>query len=112
MDNVVLVNGVTSQQLTETILKGVKEQLDELKKDFKPKEPTEYLTRKEVAKILKISLVTVHEWAKNGILKPYKMGNRTYFIRKEIEDSMVLSVQKPNDPLTMEGIDKVIDLLG
>ena len=73
MENAILVNGITPKELTETILKGVKNQLDELKKSYQPKEPEEYLTRMETARLLKISLVTVHQWVNDGVLKPYKM---------------------------------------
>lgn len=88
MKNATLVNGITSTELTETILNGVKNQLDNLKKGFQPKEPDEFLTRMETAKLLKISLVTVHQWVKDGVLKPLKMGNRTYFSRKELKETM------------------------
>ena len=40
---------ITPEQLREEILKGVKTEINELKKSFQPKEPTEYLTRNEVA---------------------------------------------------------------
>ena len=88
MDKAILLNNTTPEKLTETILEGVKNQLQELKKDFQPKEPEDYLTRKETAKFLKISLVCLHDWCNKGILKPYKMGNRTYFKRKEIETKL------------------------
>lgn len=91
MTDAILVNGVTPQQLTETILNGVKKQITDLKKDFTPKEPEDFLTRMETAKLLKISLTTVHEWANTKILKAYKVGNRTYFSRKEIESTLFSS---------------------
>ena len=88
MTDAILVNGVTPEKLTETILNGVRSQLNELKKDFTQKEPEDFLTRMETAKLLKISLTTIHEWANTGILKMYKVGNRTYFSRKEIESTL------------------------
>ena len=88
MDNVTLVNNTTPERLTEKILEGVKNQLQELKQNFQLKEPDEFLTRKETAELLKISLVCLHDWCNKGILKPYKMGNRTYFKRKEIETKL------------------------
>jgi excisionase family DNA binding protein len=94
MTDAILVNGVTPQQLTETILNGVQNQLEELKKNFTPKEPDDFLTRMEVAKLLKISLTTVHDWMNANILKAYKVGNRTYFSRKEIESTLFSSNSK------------------
>lgn len=85
MSNAILVNNTTSEKLTETILNGIKKELHELKKSYQPKEPEEWLTRKSTAHLLKISLVTIHEWVNKGVLKPYKIANRTYFNRREIE---------------------------
>jgi excisionase family DNA binding protein len=42
----------------------------------------------EAAKLLKISLTTIHDWSNQKILKAYKVGNRTYFSRKEIEQTL------------------------
>ena len=86
MDNTTLVTGTTPNQLTENIIQGVKKELEDLKQHYQPKEPEDWITRKETAKLLSISLVCLHDWVKKGILKPYKMGNRTYFSRKEIND--------------------------
>lgn len=70
--------------LANLIEEKIKIQLDELKKNFTAKEPEDFLSRKETAKFLKISLVTLHQWSNTGILKLYKIGNRTYFSRKEL----------------------------
>ena len=88
MIDAILVKEVTPQELTETILKGVKTQLDELKKSYSPKEPEDFLSRMETAKLLKISLTTIHDWSNQKILKVYKVGNRSYFSRKEIEQTL------------------------
>ncbi|MEL4306731.1 helix-turn-helix domain-containing protein [Joostella sp. CR20] len=80
---------VTPEQLQTTILEGVKKQLTELKKEFQPKEPTEYLTRTEVSELLKIDLSSVHNWSKRGILKPYGIGSRVYYKRSEVEKAIV-----------------------
>ncbi|WP_142785012.1 helix-turn-helix domain-containing protein [Changchengzhania lutea] len=80
---------VTPDELTEVIVKGVKHQLDELKKEFQPKQPTEYLTRNEVAKMLSIDLSTVHNWCKSKKLKPLGIGNRVYFRRVDVEAALV-----------------------
>lgn len=50
---------------------------------------SEYITRREVAKLFKISLVTVHDWTKKGILQAYKIGKRVYFKPSEVEKALV-----------------------
>ncbi|MEH6512058.1 MAG: helix-turn-helix domain-containing protein [Maribacter arcticus] len=84
MDSITQLHRTTPEKLTENILDGVRAQINELKKDFQPKEPDEFLTRKATSELLKISLVCLHDWCNKGILKPYKVGNRTYFLRNEI----------------------------
>ena len=79
---------VTPEKLQDDILKGVEEKLSELKKEFQPKEPTEYLTRKEVAELLKIDLASVHNWTKKGKLKAYGIGGRVYYKRTEVDASI------------------------
>lgn len=80
---------VTPEQLQDKIIEGVKTQLQDLKKHFEPKTPSEYLTRAEVAEMLKIDLSSVHNWTKKGILISYQIGGRVYYKRKEIESAIV-----------------------
>lgn len=70
------------------ILKGVKIQIDELKSQFQPKQPNEYLTRQEVAKMFNVDLSTIHNWCKSKKLNPLGLGARVYFLRSEIEASL------------------------
>jgi hypothetical protein len=80
---------VTPEQLKEAIIDGVKTQLDNLKTHFAPKEPTEYLTRKEVSDLFKVDISTIHNWTVKGILKAYSIGRRVYYKRDEIELAIV-----------------------
>mgnify|MGYP003866207273 CR=1 FL=1 len=80
---------VTPEQLQNAIIEGVKNQLNDLKKHFQPKEPNEYLTRLEVSQMLKIDLSSVHNWTKREILTSYQIGGRVYYKRKEIENAIV-----------------------
>lgn len=52
------------------------------------------MTRKEVADLFSVSLVTLHDWVNSGIIKPYKVGNRTFFKRSELLSVMELSNKK------------------
>jgi len=79
---------ITPQEFQESILKGFQEQISLLKADFQPKEPTEYLTRSEVAQLLKVDLSTIHNWTKKGKIKAYGIGNRVYYKRHEINQNI------------------------
>jgi excisionase family DNA binding protein len=49
---------------------------------------SDYITRKEAARLLKISLPTLHDWTLQGFLTSYKMGKRVLFRRDEIEAAL------------------------
>ena len=79
----------TPEQLQSEITAGVKHQLDDFLKHFVPKQPNEYLTRQEVAKMFNCDLSTIHNWCKSGKLKPLGLGSRVYFLRSDIEASLM-----------------------
>lgn len=78
----------TPEQLESEISKGVKAHLDEFLKNFKPQQPNDYLTRKEVAKLFNVDISTIHNWCRSGKLKPLGIGSRVYFLRSDIEESL------------------------
>lgn len=77
---------------TETdIKKWVKEAMQEYLLDFLQTEKTkssqgdDLLNRKEIARFLRVSLVTLTDWMKRG-LPSHKQGGRIYFDKKEVLD--------------------------
>lgn len=86
--NFQLIN-ITPDEFKNSILEGVQQQIDLLKAEFQPKEPTDYMTRQEVKELLKIDLSTLHYWTKKGKLKSYGIGNRVYYKRHEIEERLI-----------------------
>jgi excisionase family DNA binding protein len=70
-------------------IQNIKNELVNLRKSFQPKEPTEFLTRQEVASLLKIDLSSVHNWTKKKILQSYQIGGRVYYKRSEVECSII-----------------------
>ena len=53
---------ITPAELKELIRETIRREFIEFAKDFQTKEPTVYLTRKEVQKMLNINLSTLHHW--------------------------------------------------
>lgn len=90
MNNIQLIQ-VTPEELVTMISDSVKTQIQEIKFLFEgnnKKQEKEFLTRSETAKLFNVSLVTIHDWQKNGILKVYKMGNRSFFKYSELIDTL------------------------
>lgn len=87
MDAQIQLIQVSPQQLADLISENVNKRINDLfaKNEQTPHRESEaFLTRKETADFFKISLYTVHDWMKKGIIKPYKAGNRTYFKQSEL----------------------------
>lgn len=76
---------IEPQQLTEEIATAVKGQLQNFFNEFKHLQPDEWLTREDVAKLLKVSISTINNWKKAEKLISYGIGNRVYFRRSEVE---------------------------
>jgi hypothetical protein len=89
MKNSTLIHNVTHEEITR-LFKSLENQITELKQNFQPLQPPEYMTRSEVRDMLKINMATLHNWCKSNKLKPLGIGNRVYFLRAD-----VLSAIKP-----------------
>jgi hypothetical protein len=76
-------------EITSRVITEVKKEFTELKTQFQPIQPTEYLTRNEVKELLKVDLSTIHNWTKKGKLKSYGIGNRIYYKRLEVEQTFI-----------------------
>lgn len=89
--NVVQLHNVNPEEFKNAILNGVQEKLDAYQKSIESKKSTVYLTRKEVASLLGVSLVTIHDWCKKEILKPKRIGTRVRFKKEDIEKTLETS---------------------
>ncbi|WP_276388976.1 helix-turn-helix domain-containing protein [Eudoraea chungangensis] len=77
------------QDFKRELVKSIKEVLLSIEEQKKPKKSIDYLSRKEVASLLKISETSVYRWTKNGRLKSYGLGNRIYYKRHEIDECII-----------------------
>ena len=81
---------VDPEEFKNKILAGVEKLLKEFSEQFTPKQPEIWMNRKEVGEFLGVSLVTIHNWSKEGILKGYKIGTRVrFFKRSDIEQTLL-----------------------
>lgn len=85
---IIEMHNLTPEKLKEFISNSVSEAFSQYAKSPTPKkESTIWLTRKEVAEMLGVSLVTVHNWCYvRNILTPYKIGSRIRFKKAEVEE--------------------------
>jgi excisionase family DNA binding protein len=84
----IILQGLSIPGLIKLLSEVVEEKLLQLTKTEEPKSKTVYLSRVEVAEMLKISLPTLNEWSKLGTLQSYRIGNRILYKADEVEGSI------------------------
>ena len=78
-----LLSPVSLQELEELIKKCVQEGIaTETKAETKVHE--EFLTIKEAAEFLKVSLVSIHNWKREKNLPFYRLGRSIRFLKKDL----------------------------
>lgn len=90
MMNEILLNGISFDQLQESIKTIVSAELKNAVSELTTKreiEP-ELITRKETAEILGVSLPTLHEWTKKGVLPAKRIGSRIRYERTAVFDAL------------------------
>ena len=84
----IILQGTTPETLADLISANVKSQLDDLKKELQLKEPEQLLTREQTAKLLQVNLSTLWHWERKGKIQSFGIGNRRYYKRNEILESL------------------------
>lgn len=81
--------GITVDELKEELLQDLLEGIAKIRSEEEnSKRKDEYLTRKEVSQLFAVSLVTLNNWDRKGVLKPYRLGNQVRYKMSEIEESL------------------------
>ena len=88
-NSIIQLHSLTPQQLEEIVKKTIKEEVKELKENYEPKTPIEYLTRQQTADLLHIDLSTLWSWTNRGKLLAYSISSRVYYKRSEIEKAII-----------------------
>ena len=91
VQNSILLQNVSSEQLEELINSGVKNQLDSFKKELTNQNANDdLLTRSEACEFLKINSSTLWHWTRHGKVTAYGIANRRYYKRAELLESLIL----------------------
>lgn len=85
----IILQGITFDALLEHIDAILEKRLNEKIEELNPKKGYKYLSRKEVCQILKVSLVTISDWSKRGIIKSYRIGSRVRYKSDEVEEALI-----------------------
>ena len=92
--NTIQITELTTNELKSLLKESVKQEFNQLKEEILCKTPTQYLTRKQVAKMLDINLTTLNNWTNRGALTSYGIQGRVYYKRDEVERAFIELKQK------------------
>jgi len=84
-----MLHNLAPNDLEELIRKVVIEQVEAFRKNTSTENPDELLSREDACLLLKISLTSLWNWTKKGKLVAYGIGNRIYYKRGELIESLV-----------------------
>ena len=86
MESILQIQGITAEMLLQRF-DNLERQIKELKTP-KPQPTDKLITRFEASMLLGVSLVTIHNWTKSGVLTAYRVGNKVRFKENEVLDSL------------------------
>jgi len=85
----IIFSGISLEQLQDSIRTTVRNEVEKIVSGLIQSEPApELITRKETAQIYGISLVTLNEWTKNGIIPAQRIGTRIRYKRADVYASL------------------------
>ncbi len=84
--NTLQIENISVDELKSMIADAVEQSVHDLLP--KPKPESTYLTRNETAKKLSVSLVTLHKWTKEGIVKGHHINTRVRYKSEEVDKAL------------------------
>ena len=88
MSNSLIIEQVSKSELKDLIGQAVAAQFSKSNQSPLPVKELGILTRAETAKILGITLSTLHEWTKNGIIQGTRIGTRVRYRQSDVENAL------------------------
>ena len=90
-EQTIQILNLTKEELVAIVKEGVKLELNRQRSMGNPLnrlsitgEDTEYLTRNEVSKVLNVTVQTLNNWRREGVLNPLKIGGRVLCRKKDV----------------------------
>lgn len=90
MQNSILLQNVSPEELTELMSNVFKTQLEDFKKNLNTNDPDILLTRAEACEFLKIEQTTLYHWVKAGKVPCFGIANRRFFKKSDLLNSLTL----------------------
>lgn len=85
MQNSILLENITREELFSEINEIVTRAIESR---IKPEIPKDYLTKKETAQLLRLSLPTLQRLTNSGKIKAYRIGRRVLYQSDEVTEAL------------------------
>ena len=84
--NHIQIENLSKEEFKELLQEAVKVEIEK----NQPEDPSgqEYLSRKQTAKMLGISLPTLHQWTMEGRIKAYRIGRLVRYKRADVHSAL------------------------
>jgi hypothetical protein len=79
---------LTPEELSQIVKNGIKSGLEDFREFLKTDEPIQLLTREQTCKFLQIDSSTLWAWTNKGKVIAYGIGNRRYYKKAELLQSL------------------------
>ena len=89
MENSILLQNLSQDDLTLIIKEGVKSQLEDFKENLTSHISDKLLTREQACVLLKVDPITLWRWTNKGKVTAYGIGNRRYYKKGELLESLI-----------------------
>jgi hypothetical protein len=89
MDNLTVIK---TEELKQIISDIVETQINKLQQPTPKPDYDDLIKAPDVAKLFKVSLVTVNDWKKSGKIPFYRIANKVFFRKSELLESMKKNV--------------------
>ena len=90
-EQIIQILSLTKEELIQIVKEGVKLELNRQRSMGNPLnrlsisgEDTQYMTRDEVSKVLSVTVQTLNNWRREGILIPLKIGSRVLNRKEDV----------------------------
>lgn len=84
-----IFTSIPLEEFKTVLSETVKQEVEKFNRP-QPEKPTEFITRKETARILGVSLPTLNDWTKRGLFPCYRIASRVRYKKEEINSSLQL----------------------
>jgi hypothetical protein len=90
MEKSILLHCITPEELKQIIKEVIQEELLEVRKQLEEKDSEVLMSRQETIDFLKIDSSTLWSWTNKGKIDCYGIGNRRYYKKADVLNSLVL----------------------